>query len=62
MDKYENEHIKRHQEFEDTIERLTKARDEKGMDPFLTGLAGIMALTKTQQPMEESDGEKAPNN
>jgi hypothetical protein len=55
MVKYDKESKKRYKEFDATIKKLSEARDNGKMDQFETGMLGMMALFKTQKPM---DGDK----
>jgi len=52
IDKYDTEGKKRYKEFDETLKRLTDLRDKGEMDQVSTGLLGLMALSKTQRPME----------
>lgn len=54
MLKYDKESKKRYKEFDATIKNLSTARDKKEIDQFETGLLAMVALSKTQQPMEEN--------
>jgi hypothetical protein len=50
MLKYGKMSKRRYKEFDKTIKKLTEARDKGEMGQFETGMLGMMALFKTQEP------------
>lgn len=53
MLKYDKESKKRYKEFDKTIKKLGEARDKGEIEQFETGLLAMVALAKTERPMEK---------